>query len=284
MSYNIPSFLTEEPLDFLAAPSQRNLFEIFSDSSDDDQSEKINTLVQKKIKPGSQEEKDGDIYPGLAEYHCEVLNEFSKETHVLFSADRLESNLTGGTCSAMSFKFADTYLKRRPSSAPEQIFEDIGDLYEQSSKIFRTRQAAFNTIHKDPAHPSTDFMRDKIDAMLRLYDRKITDASEPFSMKVLFLEGPSSKELQKTEGKITSFLNKYPEGVFVVRCILPEQNDKEEHCGHSTILIREGDKSYFYDPNEGISEIPSDPKALVDVLSPMMQRWGIPNGRIYKIQ
>lgn len=233
----------------------------------------------KKIKQGTQEKKNGDIRVSVAQYYCESLNESAEKTHVVFSPSRLQNPVSGGTCSAMAFEFADKYLQRRPTMSPEEIFDEISPAFENSTIKFRTRQAVFNTLHKDPKYPSNDFMRDKVGSMLNFYGRSITDSSEMF-----YMEGPSSEDTQKAQEKIKLFLNDYPEGVFVVRCILFDSNDKGEAYGHSTLLIREKDKSYFYDPNEGVYELPKEPEALVGIIKPMMQKWVIPYGRIYKIQ
>ncbi len=238
----------------------------------------------KKIKHGNQAQNAGEIRVQLAQKYCEKLNEYSEETHVVFSPSRLQNPISGGTCSAMAFDFADKYLDKRPTMTPDEIFDEIAPRFENSSLLFRTRQAVFNTLRKDDRYPPADFMRDKVGSMLRAYGRSITDSSEMFYMKDTLTLNSSSKEIKQAMKKIEQFLNEHSEGVFVIRCVVLEDNDKGELFGHSTTLIREKDKSYFYDPNEGIYELPKETEALVDILKPMMQKWCVPFGRIYRIQ
>lgn len=252
-------------------------------SSDDGFSENLRFTLKKedfkKIKEGTQEENRGEIDVSLAQDYCDALNDLSEKTHVAFSADRLQNPLTGGTCSAMAFEFINDYLTNRLSSNPEKIIHEMGDKYQRSSEKFRTHQAVFNTLHRDAQYPSDDFMRDKIGAMLRFYDRTITDASERF-----YIEFGTKNEIEQAKETIASFLDNYPEGIFVVRSILFGTNDKGEEYGHSTVLIREPDKTFFYDPNQGIFELSNESQDVVDILKPMMQKWVVPFGRIYKVQ
>lgn len=232
----------------------------------------------KKIKEGSQEGQVGGVDVGLVEDYCDALNDHSEKTHIVFSPERLENPVTGGTCSAMAFEFADDYLRRKGSMTAEEIFDEIGSKYDSSSEKFRIHQAVFNTLHREDQYPRGDFMRNKIEAMLRFYDRYVIDSSE-----IVHIENPSAADIERAQEKIGLFLNDYTEGVFVIRCIMFADNDKGESHGHSTILIRENGKTYFYDPNEGVYELPNDPEALIAILKPMMEKWHIPYGRIYKI-
>lgn len=240
----------------------------------------VSGAIIRKIHPGSQDQCNGPVDFSLAQDYCEALDDLKEFTRISFSKERLVEFLTGGTCSAMSFQFADDYLRRKLHEPIEKIIEDLGFKYHISSAVFRTHQAVFNTLHRDTAHPSTDFLYDKVASMLRFYDRSISDSSDLFLIESgLPEEGAVAKE------KITSFLSQFSEGVFVIRCIHPENNDKGEAYGHTTLLIQTKQKSYFYDPDEGIFELGkgTEINALYRLVKRMMLKIAIPFGRIYKI-
>lgn len=234
-----------------------------------------------KMKSGNQNECSGPIDFGLAEDYCEALNDLVDSTNIVFSKERLVENLTGGTCSAMAFQFADDYLQRKPYFPTEQIINEICEKYKHSKTAFRTIQAAFNTLHRDSRYPSEDFLCDKVASMLRFYDRYISNASELF-----YIESCASEEDKDAYEKIGSFLDKFSEGVFVIRCVLLEDNDKGEAYGHTTLLIKTPMEQYFYDPDEGIFKLTKDVEieALHQLVKRMMLKSAVPFGRIYKIE
>lgn len=238
------------------------------------------SLYSKKIKSGSQNQCDGSIDSDLAEEYCDALDELKKNTNIGYSKDRLVTILTGGTCSAMAFQFADDYIRRKSHQSVEEIIDEISPKYEHSCKTFRTNQAVFNTLHRDSHHPSDDFMRDKVASMLRFYDYSLTDVSDLF-----YIESCSQEELSQARSKIESFLTQFPEGVFVIRCILMENNDKGEAYGHTTLLIKTNEKQYFYDPDEGIFQLAqgNEIEGFYRLVKSMMLKIIIPYGRIYKI-
>lgn len=234
-----------------------------------------------KMKPGSQDKCSGPIEFNLGEDYCDALDDLKESTRIAFSKDRLVDSLTGGSCSAMAFEFADDYLRRRPFASAEEIIDEISPKYRLSSLAFRTIQAAFNTIHRDPVYPSYDFMRDKIGAMLRFYDRMISDSSELF-----YTESCTAEEDTDSLKKIESFLTQFEEGVFVIRCLAPKDNDKGEAYGHSTIFIKAAKGQYFYDPDKGIFRLTEgfEAEGLHQLVKKMMLRAAASFGRIYKIK
>ncbi len=100
------------------------------------------------------------------------------------------------------------------------------------------------------------------------------------------MESGNPEESATTMDRIESFLNQYDEGVFIVRCILPENNDKGEAYGHSTLFIKTENHHYFYDPDEGIFKLSKgcESEALHQLVKRMMLKSAVPFGRIYKIQ
>lgn len=236
----------------------------------------------KIIKKGTQESNAGPIDESLAKDYCDGLNEHLRQSHaIVFSADRLQNPVSGGTCSAMSFEFANDYLRRRPSSPPQMIFDDLEKKYETSSEYFRTIQSTFNTLHRNKEIDAEDFLKEKVASMMHFYDRTVTDSSETFNIEF----DPKNEAVKATE-IIESFLDQHPQGVFVIRCILLEPNEKGEAYGHSMILINDPEGSYFYDPGQGVFELSQDDPAgsLMEVLKPVMLKWAVPLGRLYKIE
>ncbi len=257
----------------------------------------INVKVIKKVKKSSQEHQAGATDSDLAKMYCKALSEQSPQTHIVFSKDRLEERNTGGTCTAMTGEFVKDYLKekqkvsfeivsgvirKKTPLSPIELFGQIEDKYKTSSEYFRTIQATFNTIHEDEEAQlnDLDYMEAKINAMMRFYDLQVTDSSELFYMPI-----NSTHECRKEAvAKIEAFMNLHQEGVFIIRCINPNSDsDKGEAYGHTTALIRDQGESYFYDPNEGVYDLPNGSQAIYDVLTPMTQRWAVPNARIYKV-
>lgn len=232
-----------------------------------------------KIRQGSQDQCDGPIHFALANDYCEAMDDLKEKTRIGFAKERLVEVLTGGSCSAMSFQFADDYLKRKAYLTPQKIINEISPEYEHSKKKYRTIQAVFNTLHR--ASLTEDFLYDKIDAMLKFYDRSLTDASELF-----FVESCKSEDDEKNLNMIQSFLDQFPEGVFVVRSIHPQVNDKGEAYGHTTIFIKTPETCYFYDPDEGIYKLTKDyeNEGLYVLVKQMMLKILTPFGRIYKIK
>lgn len=235
---------------------------------------KLPAFRVKLIKSGSQNDCSGNVETDKAKAICAHLNS-SPEKGVAFQEHRVTAFIMGGTCSAMSFEFADRYLKAKEAGlSPEEAIDRISPDFEQSNLEFRTRQSAFNTICKSMKKEAGDFKKAKIAAMLRFHQRKVVKASDCFDLD----KGDSLKKIEK-------ILKQFQQGVFVVRCILENRSEKGEAFGHSTILIRDGGQNYFYDPAKGISELETGYEASVlhELLSAHNRQWGIYSGRIYQI-
>ena len=225
------------------------------------------------VKTGSQNDCSGAVEVDKAKKICERLNQV-KPNGIYFSDAKVDTTISGGTCSAMSFDFANRYMELRKNHTPDEIINLIGSDYERSSQAFRTTQAAFNTIGKAAGETSEDFKQAKIDAMLHLHNRKVILASEPFDLKE-----------QAALTKIRKILREFTEGVFIVRVLLPKDNEKEENFGHSTVLIRDGDRQLFYDPFQGVLNIEKgfESTTLCSLLMNFLAFWEIHAGRIYQI-
>lgn len=233
------------------------------------------------VQLGSQARCDGPIDFGLAEDYCDALDDLKEGTRVAFSKERLVEYLTGKTCSAMSLQFAYEYLNKKPYASTIELIQKLSEKYSRSSRMLRTIQAVFNTLHSDSRYPSADFMRDKVASMLRFYDRYISDSSQVF-----FTEPCSGEKNRDALKKIESFLSQFDEGVFVIRCIVPDDHDKGEVYGHTTLYIKSMGHHYFYDPNEGTFELTPNFEiiGLYQLIKRMMLKSAVPCGRIYEIQ
>lgn len=226
----------------------------------------------KVIKEGSQTLNKGEIDWVQAHKTTEKLNKFVKG--VVFLKNALTPFIEGGTCSAMAFEFLDQYLLHREKLSPEKVIETISPNFETSSLFFRTRQAAFNTIQKDPEHPVSDFRRAKIEAMLKLYNIKVLDASDEVDI--------TEKE---SLHKIKTILKKFENSFLILRILRPSKNHKEEKYGHSMVLIRDQGREYFYEPNQGVIEINKKytAKAIHEFLIKLEDSWGISHASFYQV-
>jgi hypothetical protein len=120
---------------------------------------------------------------------------------------------------------------------PSEIIDAISPRYVKSSVEFKINQAAFNTIERNHLENTDDFKKQKIAAMLKLYHREIEYCSEEVD---LFF--------QVADQQISKIFTQLPEGIFAIRALLPEENQKEELHGHSTVLINEGKEIFYYNP------------------------------------
>lgn len=236
---------------------------------------------QKSIKTGSQLDCQGSIEMDESKKICRELNS-RRPNGVEFRESAItEPKVGGGTCSAMAFDFAARYLQHRrvlpPQFAIEQITVDDWQMsgYERSSPTFRIRQAAFNTISKTQ-EASSDFKRDKIDAMVHLHNLSVVNALEEIDMSQ-----PDAAV------KFAEVLETSGNGVFVLRVLKPDTNEKEEAHGHSAILIHEDEiEPHFYDPCDGLHEIerPFEAMTLAKICGVWEQRWQTNQVRLYQIR
>lgn len=226
------------------------------------------------IKEGSQEGCLGSVEVEKAKRICQELNK--KNTNgVYFSESKIPDQISGGTCSSMAFDFANRYLEMRKNASPEEIFEKIGSDYSQSSQDFRTTQAAFNAIGMAPgADPPKDYNRAKIDAMLRFYNRRVIAASDEIDI-----------QNNGAIAKMKKVLREFKEGVFIFRILMPGDNEKGEIQGHSTVLIRNGNQMFFYEPCSGIIQIDEgyESTSLSRFLFYFNQSWHTNLARLYQI-
>ena len=125
------------------------------------------------VREGSQRGCIGPVAWGQVQQICNQLNA-QRIQGVFFNAMAVEPNIHGGTCSAMTLDYIDQYLKLKAQGKTSfEALIKISPRYRTSSQEFMNHQAAFNTISKQPQENSPDFKRDKIAAMLKLFQRKV---------------------------------------------------------------------------------------------------------------
>lgn len=214
-------------------------------SAEDQTMLQSNLRAPEVIFAGTQLDCNGKVDLTQAE---EIRKELNKNCEgVDFDSKFLLSNLNGGTCSAMSFDFLKQYFiikNKMGANSAERIFHSIKPKYQTSSLEFRTVQAALNTISKNPNHSVPDFKMAKIAAMLSLYGLRVSDVI-----------GETDLIESDCQNSIKRLLQRVNDQACVIRMIQPINNHKEEFHGHTMILIRECNKTYLYDPNDGVLKL-----------------------------
>lgn len=237
------------------------------------------TMVSK----GSQIAKDGDVDESVSDLITKLnQNTATAGIPVYFNANHVVDHLTGGTCSAMTLHFLKRYKEARLSTEDARTaIQMIGDKFRHSTKEFRTIQAAYNTIEKLSLSP--DFKKAKIAALLKLENPELSIVEK--SDEIILNEDPFWLS------KIESIFDKRETANYVVRCLCPlktgdemirEFTIKEERYGHSTLLIKEEGKAYYYDPAIGTIELESGTQ-LAMILAWQNDKHEIPLARFYKV-
>ncbi len=175
---------------------------------------------------------------------CERLNARAPAS-TSFHPEKLSPFLHDGACTALSMNFAMRYLVLAFTQAFEEedslmsfIQFHFGSFYE-----FCAAQAALNTLEKQ-GEESSDFLKDKAEAIVSLYGQTISYASPSIDL-----------EDDCSLATFREIMLTLPDGVFFLRSILPADNAKGEEHGHSAILVKKGSATYFYDPNYGLEKL-----------------------------
>lgn len=206
---------------------------------------------------------------------------------IQFNPIKIVSSLKGGTCSAMSLEFLDTYFKAKRISIEKynhrfdkllDLMIKVGQNFSSSSEEMRNRQAAFNAIEIDLEHPLleiTDYSKNKVQSLAN-YHSLITDYS---SLEIDIDQFDS-------ESRLSHELATLPEGAFFVRILKPANNEKLEEHGHSLVYIKENGLSLFYDPNYGLKNLSSleHSKTLFEGFKKCLQSFGVSKATFYRMQ
>lgn len=211
----------------------------------------------------------------------------------------------GGTCSARTLYFLSRHLKECSIDAPfaEQAncIASFEKYYRRGGLIFQSRQAAFDTISVDTnsSDPETlktakmaslaAFHNLKLDPMTKksmqvdenthigicfekseieqIYERsyQLIIKKDLSSSGVCDPENPDS--LKSSEKTLMDIIQKLPFGRYLIRGIIPEDNHKQEHHGHSIALIKSKVGDFLFDPIDGAFSIIRDIKRhMVDCI------------------
>ncbi len=205
-----------------------------------------------------------------------------KETGVTFNKNNIADSIEGGTCSAMSLEFIDSYFKAKGIAKLSQASDpalyagcirSIGKQYRVSSEEMRNRQAAFNTIEEDKQTNSLDFKRAKIQSLANFHQFKIDFASDEIDL----LTPAADQEIKK--------MDNLPLGVYLLRILQPADNEKKEEKGHSLVYIKEKSVGFFYDPNLGTQQLVegNHTSTLNEEMKFSLQQFQINLARFYRL-
>ena len=106
-------------------------------------------------------------------------------------------------------------------------------------------QEAFNSIEVEKMH-GIDYTLAKVQSIANFYNMEVINSTKEHQYIPL---NDSIKDLLKTQA--TNMLY----GVHFLRYIAWSNNEKLEKYGHSMVLIKEPQGSFFYDPNFGVELI-----------------------------
>lgn len=226
------------------------------------------------IAPGTQNDSEGSIDSGYAEETCTALNH-DNASPAIFNSDRISNPISGGTCSAMTFTVAYSYINFSATheNQPEKHIKILPILIPNGSNLaYRTQQAVFNTIER--SRESGDFKKDKMESLSGYFDLTISYASQEIDLS----KGTAQADIKDVFSKI-------PEGIFIIRTLLPSDNHKEEEHGHSMLLIKQKDASFFYDPNKGLFQLGKELEgtALYGFLDCCYKSFATSSARLYQV-
>ena len=206
-----------------------------------------------------------------------------RSTGIQFNQKKVVPSLQGGTCTAMSLEFLDSYFKAKKisienSDTQSEMLVDhlikLGHNFSSSSQEMRDRQAAYNTIEVLNGS-KIDYSRNKVQSLANYHSLVIDYSSSEIDVDKLDNESAISEEVDAL-----------PEGAFLIRIIKPANNEKLEEFGHSLVYIKERGLGLFYDPNYGVRNLsPSEhSKVLFEGFKSCFQSFDISKARFYRLQ
>lgn len=233
---------------------------------------------------GTQAGCEGQVSIAKVESICARLDAH-RSLGIHFNQEKVIDFVEGGTCTAMSLEFLDSYFKirktctKKPNYRSDMLVDyivQLGQKFSSSSEEMRNRQAAYNTIEVDDALDDTiDYSKNKVQSLANYHSLLIDYSSSEIDIDTLSSESELSKEV-----------NALPEGAFFIRILKPANNEKLEEHGHSLIYIKERGLNFFYDPNFGVRNLSSSdyPKILFEAFKSCFQAFRISKARFYRLQ
>ena len=155
----------------------------------------------------------------------------------------------------------------------ERRIKKITHSYKWGRNRFKMRaqQGAFNCIEISE-DASLDPIVSKIQALANFHDLKVERASPTFDI------------LKELKSKFTKNIGELSEGIYFLRVIKPEDNEKLEARGHSMVLLRTSGGDYFFDPNKGLEKIEENTEdRLFEHLKHDLKRFGISQATFLKV-
>lgn len=213
-------------------------------------------IKQKKfLFKGSQEDCNGTINSEASRKIAETLNGVVEG--ICFDATKVEDTVVGGTCTAMSLAFLQSYFTENDSSESciARLIK-VGENFKTSSHEMRTRQAAYNTIRVVPG--TENALQKKVQAL---------------ALHLGFQMAYASAEVYFASQEMSSIMADLPQGAFLIRMIKPTQNEKLEEYGHSLVYIKTKNSHFFYDPSKGLQQLASQKKKHLEELYYQLNSW-----------
>lgn len=245
--------------------------------------------------PASQNQSYGTVDPEAVRAICNKINTY-RPSGIKAHVTSINSYISGGTCSALSFSFIKRYLEHKQSTSakPQDIIATLAPIFSKGATLeHRVQQAAFNLIYRKRKEVCSDFLRTKMQALANYYDLYIQDCTPLVKVPSYFSymeEKDSTLEDQLPSDSITSIatqaLSNLQCGVYLIRAIKPSSfNKKQESYGHSMAFIKERNYSVFYDPSHCIREIDqkNEAKELADAIIEGTACYNLYNFRLYKL-
>lgn len=245
----------------------------------------ISNLKRKWLFKGTQSGCDGDVSLAKVESIRAKLNQQSAPG-IKFNSTKVSDYIKGGTCTAMSLEFLDSFFKIQQaciqnSNPQSEIWANrisqIGSKFALSSREMRTRQAAYNTIEvrKVDSEIDLDYSRNKIQSLANYHSLKIDYASDEIDIQQI-----------NEENELSSSIDTLPDGAFLIRILKLAHNEKLEERGHSLVYIKEKGFGCFYDPNYGARNLllSEHSSVLFEGFKRCFQNFGIDKVRLYRLQ
>lgn len=183
---------------------------------------------------------------------------------VYFDQQHIVDNLTGGSCSAIALKIAKValdYLQGPGNQQQDGLLTSMAEIVKaihteglknnktcsNKRKELRSIQAAFNTICVDPtAAKMVDICQDKIKALATFYDIGVSHSTEELQLI----------ETKSCLDKFESTRKNLEPGVYFLRVIQKEGNQKLEKHGHSTVYVKSDQaKEFYFDTQLGLYDL-----------------------------
>lgn len=266
---------------------QDQKIDILSDSSlvTDKKNQLIKSYQKERVFKGTQEDCDGEVCKKKVEQIRQILQNQNNEV-ISFNKNKVCSSIEGGTCTAMSLEFTDSYFKIKKdlenssNNDPELLIKSLANLgpkFVKSSEIMRIQQAAFNTIEVNEDENETNYSKQKVMSLVNYREFDIKYSSEELDVVDI-----------QSKDQIDSEIDSLPEGIYFVRLLKPSDNVKLEEHGHSMIYIKEKEGfNIFYDPNFGcknFDNLDRTKEALFENFQFNFQKFGTSKLAFYQLE